>query len=278
MDYCYQTESSPTPFDSPDPTRQQEMNSSRSSAPPSSSSSAYDPSGTSSSSNASSSAFSSTYAISPNSFFDFKLPSACLLPPSDYPDQINTWSSTTDDKSQSDIPHDSTKPVNFAQVAPGVYRSSFPSSEHFPFLRTLNLRSVLTLVVDDYPQENRQFLEDEHIQFFQYGLNSTKDPSVVIHDDIVSSALAAILDERNHPMLIHCNKGKHRTGCVVGCLRKLQGWDQIAIFDEYRLYAKEKQREADQRYIREFEAPVFWADASEAHLPAWSRRLEGVES
>ena len=25
-------------------------------------------------------------------------------------------------------------------------------------------------------------------------------------------------------MLIHCNKGKHRTGCLIGCIRKIQRW------------------------------------------------------
>ena len=24
------------------------------------------------------------------------------------------------------------------------------------------------------------------------------------------------------PLLIHCTKGTHRTGCIVGCLRKLE--------------------------------------------------------
>jgi protein tyrosine/serine phosphatase len=24
------------------------------------------------------------------------------------------------------------------------------------------------------------------------------------------------------PLLVHCTKGTHRTGCIVGCLRKLE--------------------------------------------------------
>ena len=30
------------------------------------------------------------------------------------------------------------------------------------------------------------------------------------------------LDRRRHPVLVHCNKGRHRTGCLVGCIRKIQ--------------------------------------------------------
>ncbi|KAG9450936.1 hypothetical protein H6P81_010901 [Aristolochia fimbriata] len=32
------------------------------------------------------------------------------------------------------------------------------------------------------------------------------------------------LDVRNHPLLIHCKRGKHQTGSLVGCLRKLQNF------------------------------------------------------
>jgi hypothetical protein len=47
-------------------------------------------------------------------------------------------------------------------------------------------------------------------------------------------------DVRNHPVLIHCNKGKHRTGCLVGCYRKVQKWSMTAIFEEYRRFAHPK--------------------------------------
>jgi hypothetical protein len=31
---------------------------------------------------------------------------------------------------------------------------------------------------------------------------------VTVPEDKISAALAALLDKRNHPILIHCNKGK----------------------------------------------------------------------
>lgn len=34
-------------------------------------------------------------------------------------------------------------PPNFSEVVPGVYRSSFPKSQHYNFLKTLGLKSVL---------------------------------------------------------------------------------------------------------------------------------------
>ena len=62
-----------------------------------------------------------------------------------------------------------------------------------------------------------------------------------------------ITPEANHPLLIHCNKGKHRTGCLVGCFRRLCGWSLTAIFEEYRIFSAPKQRFVDQQFIELFE-------------------------
>lgn len=54
-------------------------------------------------------------------------------------------------------------------------------------------------------------------------------------------ALEVILDKRNHPLLIHSNKGKHRAGVLTACVRKLlMGWSLAATFAEYGRYAGEK--------------------------------------
>lgn len=42
-------------------------------------------------------------------------------------------------------------------------------------------------------------------------------------------------------MLVHSNKGKHRAGVLVGCMRRvLQGWSLAATHAEYGRYAGEK--------------------------------------
>jgi hypothetical protein len=38
-------------------------------------------------------------------------------------------------------------PLNFAMVAPGVYRSGYPNKRNFPFLRRLGLRSIMCVRV-----------------------------------------------------------------------------------------------------------------------------------
>jgi tyrosine-protein phosphatase SIW14 len=46
---------------------------------------------------------------------------------------------------------------------------------------------------------------------------------------------------------------QHRTGCVIGIVRKLSGWDLGNIISEYKTYADPKVRECDINYITGFE-------------------------
>ncbi|KAF3504723.1 hypothetical protein F2Q69_00042071 [Brassica cretica] len=45
----------------------------------------------------------------------------------------------------------------------------------------------------------------------------------------------------------------HRTGCLVGCVRKIQRWCLSSIFDEYQRFAASKARISDQRFMELFD-------------------------
>ncbi len=68
--------------------------------------------------------------------------------------------------------------------------------------------------------------------------------------------IACTTDPSNHPILIHCNKGKHRTGCIVGCIRRVQGWALSSALDEYIRFADSKARIMDQRFIELFDTSM----------------------
>ncbi|KAJ8461733.1 hypothetical protein OPV22_034659 [Ensete ventricosum] len=144
-------------------------------------------------------------------------------------------------------------PLNFAMVDYGVFRSGFPDAANFGFLRTLSLRSVLCLCPEPYPEANVNFLRANGIRLFQFGIDGCKEPFVNIPEDTIHEALKAVLDIRNHPIVIHCKRGKHRTGCLVGCLRKLQRWCLASIFDEYQRFAAAKARVSDQMFMERFD-------------------------
>ncbi|THU52242.1 hypothetical protein C4D60_Mb10t01920 [Musa balbisiana] len=94
-------------------------------------------------------------------------------------------------------------------------------------------------------------------RLFHFGMECSKEPYDNIPEDKIREALRVVLDARNHPLLIHCNRGKHRTGCVVGCLRKLQRWCLSSVFDEYQQFAAAKARVSDQRLIELFDTSSF---------------------
>ncbi|GLT28301.1 hypothetical protein SLA2020_032430 [Shorea laevis] len=152
-------------------------------------------------------------------------------------------------------------PLNFAMVDNGIFRSGFPDSANFSFLQTLRLHSIICLCPEPYPESNMEFLKSNGIKLFQFGIESYKEPFVNIPEDTIRGALKLVLDARNHPILIHCKRGKHRTGCVVGCLRKLQKWCLSSVFDEYQRFAAAKARVSDQRFMELFDV------SSLKHLP-----------
>jgi tyrosine-protein phosphatase SIW14 len=144
-------------------------------------------------------------------------------------------------------------PLNFSMVIPGVYRSGYPNKKNFEFLKKIGLKSILYLCPERYADSNMEFARANSIRILQFGIEGNKEPFVHIPEEAIRGAVEQLCDTRNHPILIHCNKGKHRTGVLVGCLRKVQGWSLTSIFDEYRRFAGSKVRMLDQQFIELFE-------------------------
>lgn len=142
-------------------------------------------------------------------------------------------------------------PVNFGIVVPGVYRSSFPKSQDHAFMKNLGLKTVVTLVQKDFPEGYKSFLAQNGIRHYVFNMKGTKKEAIPIKT--MRAILRLVLDRQNHPLLIHCNHGKHRTGCVVAIVRKVSGCDLSSIIDEYKAFAGPKVRECDIRYITAFE-------------------------
>jgi tyrosine-protein phosphatase SIW14 len=51
-------------------------------------------------------------------------------------------------------------------------------------------------------------MKENNIQFFQVGMSGNKEPFVNVSDDTISTALKIAINPANHPLLIHCNRGK----------------------------------------------------------------------
>jgi protein tyrosine/serine phosphatase len=159
-----------------------------------------------------------------------------------------------EDKSQPPTPDGTGLPVNFAQVGPGIYRSSYPQAAHFCALQPLRLKTIITLLPGEVLPDYKSFMRTGRIAHHQIQILANKDPEVYTSDEVVNKVLKLILDPTNHPILVHCNKGKHRTGCIMACFRKVTGWSLDAYLAEYEKYSKPKSRELDKVFITRFDA------------------------
>ncbi len=158
-----------------------------------------------------------------------------------------------EDKSQPPTPDGTGLPTNFHPIGPGIYRSSYPQAVHFSALKSYRFKTVITFVADPLPAANTAFMTLTGIQHHQIPLPANKDPAVFAPASTINRILRLMLDKRNHPLLIHCNKGKHRTGCAAACFRKVTGWTDDACIAEYERYAAPKDRALDKLFIQRFE-------------------------
>ncbi|KAM0428616.1 hypothetical protein ACHAPT_006977 [Fusarium lateritium] len=144
------------------------------------------------------------------------------------------------------------RPHNFGVVVPGVYRSSFPKSHDFEYIKGLKLKTIVTLVrKEEFDHDLEMFVAREGIRQVIFNMKGTKKEAIPLKT--MKSILSIVLDKANYPLLIHCNHGKHRTGCVVGVVRKVAGWDVQSVVAEYKSYAEPKSRECDIEYLSAFQ-------------------------
>ncbi|KAI1374724.1 tyrosine phosphatase family-domain-containing protein [Hypoxylon crocopeplum] len=148
------------------------------------------------------------------------------------------------------LPLSNAPPVNFAVVLPGLYRSGYPQASDYPFMLTLKLKTIVTLVGKELPDDYRKFIDGGRIKHEIFDMVGTKKAEIPVKT--MQSIMAIVGNRKNYPLLIHCNQGKHRTGCVVGVLRKANDWDTTSIIREYTKFAEPKVRDTDVKYITDF--------------------------
>jgi len=143
-------------------------------------------------------------------------------------------------------------PSLFGIVERHVYRSGYPTPETFSFIKNLKLKMAINLL-NNLPPAYKEFLDEEGIEYKHMALKGNKEHCEEMDRKQVANAIQLIMDRRNHPLLIHCRSGKHRTGALVGCIRMLQRWSLEQTCNEYVYFCKHKQRYVDKQHIERFD-------------------------
>lgn len=139
-------------------------------------------------------------------------------------------------------------PPNFGFIEGSLFRSGEPAELSLKFIERLNLNSLLWLAPQPPSLKFQEFLSLNSIQFHNLGIQHAASIDAVT-EDAVTHALKLILKPSIYPLMIMCGGGSHRTGTVVGCLRKLQGWNLASIFEEYRRYAGAQHHIMNEQFI-----------------------------
>ncbi|EOD11462.1 hypothetical protein EMIHUDRAFT_76826 [Emiliania huxleyi CCMP1516] len=147
-------------------------------------------------------------------------------------------------------------PQNFGLVEDGLYRSGQPTELSYPFLEQLQLRTILHLSADEPPAEFASWASEQRIQLVRLGAGADANmlsPWKPVSEEVVVEGLRRVLDPSSYPLLVMCNLGRHRTGTLIGCLRKLQCWSLTSVLEEYRRHACAKSRHLNEQFIELFD-------------------------
>ncbi|KAJ9475535.1 putative tyrosine-protein phosphatase OCA1 (putative) [Pseudozyma hubeiensis] len=191
-------------------------------------------------------------------------------------------------------------PALFASVAPIIYRSATPTPSNHSFLRTLQLRTILSLTAELPSPSLVAFCQRHNIQFLHFGLRrwgsasltssssssppaspmldlsflhtstlTTTSSSPTLTEDLVKDSLQLLLTSSHHPILVTDTSGIHEIGVLLGCLRKLQRWNFATILLEYRHFAGNRARATNERFVEMFDTDLITVDREAA--PRWFR-------
>lgn len=133
-------------------------------------------------------------------------------------------------------------PLNFCPVEKQLYRSGQPLVINQSFLQELNLKTIIWLASEEPAEEFLDYCSRQNINIEFVGMindynYSNINPWDLLDERTIKNALELVCNKDNYPLLVCCGMGRHRTGAVIGCLRRLQGWNLASVSEEYRRFA-----------------------------------------
>ncbi|KAK9246095.1 hypothetical protein V1506DRAFT_536242 [Lipomyces tetrasporus] len=167
-------------------------------------------------------------------------------------------------------------PLNFCPVEDQLYRSGQPTPINFPFIADLRLTAVIWLELEEPSEAFVNFTRVNRIRIYHLGIesgadveNDEVDPDAMARssgrhtrstnpwDQLPESSIIRALDiiahKDNYPLLVCGGMGRHRTGTVIGCLRRVQKWNLASVSEEYRRFAGSRKRVLIELHIEAFD-------------------------
>lgn len=126
-------------------------------------------------------------------------------------------------------------PLEFTQVAAGVYRGAYPREINVGFLATLALDTVVSLTPEPVPEDSAvgRFAAANGIRLVHVKTDKAgkgKKRGVGLSREAVEQAMEEAARGR---VYIHCLNGGQVTSLVVACMRVVSGWSAVLVGNEF---------------------------------------------
>jgi hypothetical protein len=86
-------------------------------------------------------------------------------------------------------------PLGFSMVCEGVYRSAYPRTQTWAFIKTLELKSIACLTPADLRDDFIHFCERENILLRSFDTGHNQEPYLVMASNTVAECLAFVTGE-----------------------------------------------------------------------------------
>lgn len=114
---------------------------------------------------------------------------------------------------------------NFYRVSDILYRAEQPTEEGFKSLQEMGIKTVVNLRVHHSDEKKMQGLE---LNYFQIPIHTWS-----LDDKHVAQFLKIMSDEKNYPVLLHCQHGADRTGTMIAVYRMVfENWSKEKALKE----------------------------------------------
>lgn len=98
----------------------------------------------------------------------------------------------------------------------------------------LQLRTIVTIAPEPLePLAGLEHINYVHILNAGEKSKSKKKRGLPITAETVDAVLQIIMDQKHHPVYLHCLNGAQVTCLVVGCYRRLHDWSVNSILAEF---------------------------------------------
>ena len=164
-------------------------------------------------------------------------------------------------------------PFRFSYVETDLFRGAYPVKNNFNFLKTLKLKSIISLIPNELNDEDLlPFCKEQKIEIFRYQVPKFID-QIIITPNTITEIINLMSDKTKLPLYIHCLNGGHTTGLVIMCLRKLQMWSQRSMFNEFNRFV-DSFESCEEEFVINYKATFELT----TNRPSWLQHLAGKKS